>query len=131
VVNALNRRIAAFSGTSVAQGEPLQLLCYRPGAEYRAHVDALPSEPNQRILTVLVYLSNDYAGGETHFPRAGLSFRGNPGDALIFSNVTGDGRLDPLAIHAGMPVTSGVKWIASRWIRAQAFQFPPPRPILG
>lgn len=33
-VHALNRRIAAASGTDVAQGEPLQVLRYRPGGEY-------------------------------------------------------------------------------------------------
>jgi len=26
---------------------------------------------------------------------------------------------DPAAVHAGLPVTNGVKHVASRWIRAQ------------
>ncbi|MBV8686470.1 MAG: 2OG-Fe(II) oxygenase [Alphaproteobacteria bacterium] len=129
-VNALNRRIAALSGTVIAQGEPLQLLRYRPGGEYRAHMDALPAEPNQRILTVLVYLSDDYEGGETRFPRTGLSFRGRRGDALLFRNVGPYGEPEPLSIHAGLPVTRGVKTIASRWIRAGRFTYPPPRPLL-
>jgi len=131
VVAALNRRIAALSGTGPEQGEPLQLLRYRPGGEYRAHMDALPAEPNQRIVTVLVYLSDDYAGGETLFPRSGLSFRGRTGDALLFRNVTADGEPDPMAIHAGLPVTRGVKLIASRWIRRDRFAYPPPRPLLS
>jgi prolyl 4-hydroxylase len=131
VVNALNRRIAALSGTGLDQGEPLQLLRYRAGGEYRAHLDALPpAEPNQRILTVLVYLSDDYQGGETSFPRTGLSFRGRTGDALLFRNVATDGSPDPLAIHCGLPVTHGEKLIASRWIRERRFAYPPPRPIL-
>lgn len=131
VVNALNRRIAALSGTTLGQGEPLQLLRYRSGGEYRAHMDALPpAEPNQRILTVLVYLSDGYEGGETSFPRTGLSFRGKTGDALLFRNVAADGSPDPLALHAGMPVSRGEKLIASRWIRQRRFTYPPPRPIL-
>jgi len=131
VVAALNRRIAALSGTSPEQGEPLQLLRYRPGGEYRAHMDALPAEPNQRIVTVLIYLSDDYAGGETQFLRTGLSFRGRTGDALLFRNVTPDGEADPMALHAGLPVTRGVKLIASRWIRRERFAYPPPRPLLN
>jgi len=131
VVAALNRRIAALSGTSPEQGEPLQLLRYRPGGEYRAHMDALPAEANQRIVTVLVYLSDDYAGGETRFTRTGLSFRGRTGDALLFRNVTPDGQADPMALHAGLPVTGGVKLIASRWIRHDRFTYPPPRPLLN
>jgi prolyl 4-hydroxylase len=130
VVNAINRRIAAFSATSIAQGEPLQLLRYRPGAEYRAHMDALPAEPNQRIATVLIYLSDGYDGGETQFPRAGLSFKGRTGDALLFRNVTDSGEPDSMAIHAGLPVGRGIKIIASRWIRAQRFTYPPPEPLL-
>lgn len=130
VVNALNRRIAAWSGTRPDQGEPLQLLRYRPGGEYKAHMDALPAEPNQRVLTALVYLSGDYEGGETHFPNAGISFRGGMGAALLFRNAGPDGRPDPLSLHAGLPVTKGAKYLASRWIRAERFTYPPPKPLL-
>ena len=130
VVNALNRRIAAASGTVLAQGEPLQLLRYAPGDEYRAHMDALANEPNQRILTMIVYLSEEFEGGDTHFLRTDLSYKGGTGDALLFRNVSPDGRADPMAEHAGRPVTKGVKLIASRWIRARPFVFPPPRPLL-
>lgn len=129
-VNAINRRIAALSGTAPAQGEPLQLLRYRQGGEYRPHMDALPAEPNQRILTVLVYLSDEYRGGETVFPRTALSFRGRKGDALLFRNADSAGRADPMALHAGRPVTQGVKYLASRWIRAKTFTYPPPKPLL-
>ncbi len=130
VVNAINRRIAALSGTRLDQSEPLQLLRYRPGGEYKPHMDALPGEPNQRIATMLVYLSDDYEGGETSFPHAGLSFRGRTGDALLFRNAGADGRADPLSLHAGLPVASGTKYLASRWIRAGKFTYPPPRPLL-
>lgn len=130
VVNAINRRIAAFSGTTFEQGEPLQLLRYRPGDEYRAHLDGIANEPNQRILTVLIYLSDDYAGGETSFVRTGLDFKGRKGDALLFRNVDDVDRPDPLSLHAGLPVTGGVKLIASRWIRRSRFVYPPPVPLL-
>jgi prolyl 4-hydroxylase len=49
----------------------------------------------------------------------------------MFSNVDADGRPDPLSEHAGLPVTSGTKLIASRWIREEDFAFPPPRPMLN
>ena len=126
VVNAVNRRIAAASRTELAQGEPLQLLHYGPGHQYRAHMDALPAEPNQRILTMICYLNDGYEGGETRFLRTGLSFRGSAGDALLFRNVTSDGRPDPMAEHAGLPVKGGVKLLASRWIRQRTFVAPDP-----
>jgi prolyl 4-hydroxylase len=121
VVNALNRRIAAATGTPYACGEPLHVLRYSPGQEYRPHLDALPGVDNQRRWTALVYLNGGYAGGETIFPELGLSAKGEPGDCLIFRNVLEDGRKDPRTRHAGAPVTGGVKWLATRWIRARPF----------
>jgi len=123
-IHALNRRLAAASGTSVGQGEPLQVLRYRPGGEYKPHFDAIPGFDNQRAMTFLVWLSEDYEGGETVFPTPGLKLKGRPGDGLLFRNTGADGRPDPAAGHAGLPVTRGEKLIASRWIRERAFEMP-------
>lgn len=116
-VHALNRRIASASATDQRQGEPLQILRYRPGQEYKPHTDAIPGLENQRILTMLVYLNDDFEGGETQFIQAGLTIRPRCGEGLLFHNVGPDGELDPSVEHAGRPVTSGVKLLASRWIR--------------
>jgi prolyl 4-hydroxylase len=120
-VNMLNRRIAAATGTAYEAGEPLHVLRYVPGQEYKPHLDALPGVSNQRVLTALVYLNGGYEGGETVFDRIGLSAKGEPGDCLIFSNVQADGSGDQRSRHAGAPVTGGVKWLATRWIRSHAF----------
>jgi prolyl 4-hydroxylase len=126
-VHALNRRFAAASGTDVRQGEPLQILRYREGQQYRPHHDAVPGLDNQRILTLIVYLNDDYEGGETLFTGTGLAVKGARGDGLLFRNALPDGRPDPHAQHAGRPVRGGEKLIASRWIR----QWPPADPEAG
>jgi prolyl 4-hydroxylase len=119
VVTAINRRLAAATGTAVECGEPLYVLRYAPGQEYKPHLDAMPSVDNQREWTVLTYLNDGYTGGETRFDLLGIEFRGEPGDALIFRNVDSAGALDPRLRHAGVPVQSGIKWLATRWIRAK------------
>lgn len=116
-IHALCRRLAAASGTDVRQGEPLQVLRYRPGQEYRPHFDAIDGADNQRTLTFLVYLNDDYAGGETRFETSGLQYKGGRGDGLLFRNADSSGKPDPRSRHAGLPVTSGEKFLASRWIR--------------
>lgn len=121
-VHALNQRLAAASGTSWAQGEPLQVLRYRPGGEYKPHFDAIPGFANQRILTMIVWLNGDYEGGETLFMKPGAKLKGRTGDALLFRNTLPDGRRNPESGHAGLPVTKGEKLIASRWIRARPFE---------
>lgn len=123
-IHAINRRLAAASGTTVEQGETLQVLRYRPGQQYRPHLDAVPGLTNQRSLTLLVYLNDAYDGGETHFTRLPLTHRGRKGDGLLFANTLPDDRPDPMSEHAGLPVQSGTKLIASRWIR----QRPPEGP---
>lgn len=123
-IHALNRRIAAASGTAPEQGEPLQILRYRPGDQYRTHFDAIPGFGNQRTHTMLVWLNDAYEGGETHFPTPSMSLRYPAGDAILFRNVGADGRRDPTAAHAGLPVSAGEKLIASRWIRERAFEPP-------
>lgn len=131
IIAWLNRRIARASGTQAVQGEPLAVLAYGPGGEYRPHSDCLPptaarpedrlAESGQRIKTLLVALSAGFTGGETAFPALNIAWRGQPGDALLFVNVDADNAPSPLARHAGQPVTQGEKWLASRWIRERAF----------
>lgn len=121
VVNRINCRLAEATATAPECGEPLHILRYRHGQEYRPHVDALPGAANQRDWTVLVYLNEDYVGGETVFPELGLSVRGRAGDALVFRNTGADGLGDPRSRHAGLPVTSGTKWLATRWIRRRPY----------
>jgi prolyl 4-hydroxylase len=116
-IHAINRRIAAATGTAYEQGEALQILRYIPGQEYRPHFDFVNGATNQRLWTALVYLNDHYQGGETRFVRTGLEVRGRTGDMLLFWNIQGDGHGDPLAEHAGLPVTSGTKYLATRWIR--------------
>lgn len=131
VLHAINRRIAAATATAWEQGEPVQVIAYGRGDEYRRHSDALPGAANQRTWTVLVWLTEDFTGGETAFPALGRSFRGRIGDALAFRNTDLRGAPDPLAIHAGLPVTSGRKLILSKWIRQAPLDLagPPGRPL--
>ena len=118
VIHAINCRIADATGTKWEQGEPLHILRYEPGQQYRKHFDALPGVRNQRILTCLIYLNDGFEGGATAFGDT-LTVKGGAGDAVIFANTRPDGRADPRTEHAGLPVTTGTKWLATRWIRAR------------
>ena len=120
-IHALCRRLAVASNTHVKQGEPLQVLRYRPGQEYRPHFDAIGDADNQRVLTFLVYLNDDYQGGETEFITTGLKVKGRKGDGLLFRNADLTGAPDHNSQHAGLPVTAGEKYLASRWIRERRF----------
>ena len=53
------------------------------------------------MVTLLLYLNDDYQGGETDFPELNWKFKGRKGDALWFWNVGTDGLLDFRTRHAG------------------------------
>lgn len=126
----LRARIAACVSPTPARFEVTTMLHYAPGEEFAPHFDYFdPSVPaygreivqhGQRIATFLVYLNDDYDGGETEFPRLGLKHRARKGDALLFWNVTENGQPDPMSFHAGRPPTRGEKWIVSQWLRGPA-----------
>ncbi|MEZ5695458.1 MAG: 2OG-Fe(II) oxygenase [Sphingomonadaceae bacterium] len=116
-IHAINRRIASATRTTYEQGEPLQVISYGVGDEFKLHSDAIANCGNQRKLTFLVWLKADFTGGETEFPRLGLSLRGKPGDGIAFTNTDASGQPDPMAWHAGLPVTGGHKLMLSKWIR--------------
>ena len=123
-------RIAAITGVPQAMMEAPRVFLYRPGEEFAPHHDYLdPHDPSvaqeldrngQRIVTFLLYLNDDYDGGETDFPLVQLRHRGAKGDALYFAN-TGEGDApDHQTLHAGLPPTRGSKWLLSQWLRNRA-----------
>lgn len=122
VVQAVNRCIAAATGTEASWGEPLNILKYTPGQQYRPHHDGKSTDNvSVRVLTALIWLNDQFEGGETDFPEINVRVRGGVGDMLVFRNASDAGKIDERMIHAGLPVTQGVKWMASRWIRGEPF----------
>lgn len=130
VLVLVRERIARLAGLPVPGLEPSQVLHYTPGQKFDWHVDFLdPAVPGhrddlarsgQRIATCLIWLNDDYEGGETAFETGDARFRGRKGDAILWANVTPNGAPDPLTRHAGLPPTTGEKWILSQWMRPRA-----------
>ena len=129
VLSLIRERMAAVAQTSTAFFEVTKLLHYLPGEQFELHADflelntpALVQEVEvrgQRAATFLLYLNDGYQGGETDFPRAGFRYRGGCGDALLFSNIDAGGAPDYGTVHAGLPPTTGEKWLLSQWIRTK------------
>ena len=123
----LRGRIGAITRRQDLAMEIPKILHYAPGETFAEHFDYLdPSESSyaaelavrgQRTDTFLIYLNDDFSGGETYFRRIGLSHTGAKGDALLFANVDAAGVPDDDTMHAGLPPTSGEKWVFSQWIR--------------
>ena len=123
----LQARMAAACGIAPEQMEAPAILHYEPGEQITDHFDFVdPRTPHhaeqiakygQRVITFLVYLNDDYAGGETAFPRIGLEHKGRSGEGLFFVNVLPTREPDLRTAHAGRPPARGEKWVVSQFIR--------------
>ena len=122
-------RIGALLGWPVENGEGLQILRYRPGAEYKPHYDYFdPDQPGtpsilkrggQRVGTLVTYLNTPERGGATTFPDVNLEVMPVKGQGVFFSY----DRPHPLTrtLHGGAPVLVGEKWVATKWLRERRF----------
>lgn len=122
--------IAQLTGIPVACQEPLQILRYPPGGEYKPHFDGFNADSptlrcgGNRQSTFILYLNAVQGGGETTFPELGITVFPLPGSGILFSNLNAEGLREPLSLHAGNPVTQGEKWIATQWIRQRDYVAP-------
>ncbi|MEX8492536.1 2OG-Fe(II) oxygenase [Sphaerotilus sp.] len=129
LIERIEQRIAALVRWPVENGEGLQVLHYRPGAEYKPHYDYFdPAQPGsatilqrggQRLGTVVMYLNTPEAGGGTIFPDAHLEVAPIKGHAVFFSYDRA--HPDTRSLHGGAPVIAGEKWVATKWLRERRF----------
>lgn len=67
LIAAFSRRLEVLIKIPLRNGEPLQILRYTVGQEYKLHLDTLPGETNQRTVTAITYMNDGYRGGRNLF----------------------------------------------------------------
>ena len=125
----LQHRMSAACGVSVQNAEGPTILHYAVGEQITNHFDFVNTRmPNyddviahrgERIITFLLYLNDDYGGGETDFPLLGVRHKGVRREGLFFTNALPSGQPDVRMVHAGLPPTHGEKWIVSQFFRSR------------
>ena len=75
---------------------------YFPGESMGLHVDSYENS-NEKRFTILIYLNDDYEGGEIEFPNQNIKFKPKAGSALIFPTQ------EPYA-HKSYDVLDGFKY---------------------
>lgn len=133
VARKIVQKACELSGKPIENCEDLQVVRYKPGTFYRAHHDSccddsqgcreFETQGGQRIGTLLVYLNSEFTDGETHFPDFNdLKLKANPGSAIFFRPMGRDEcKCHPKAKHAGLPPSSGVKYVCNVWVRENKF----------
>lgn len=113
-----------------SQMENITVVKYNIGGEYKNHHDAffdteeyyasIIARGGNRIKTALFYLNDDFTGGETIFPLIETTIKPEKGKLIIWDNMI-NGELYKESLHAGLPVKTGIKYIAVVFIREKDF----------
>lgn len=126
---SFERQVAATTGQRLIHAEPLVILRYQSGEQFKWHCDFISSTHQQaqvelemfgqRVYTAISYLNDDFTGGETEFKFWKRQIKPEQGMVLSFSNINPQGQVDKSSIHRGCPVLSGTKFVATSWYRSQ------------
>jgi prolyl 4-hydroxylase len=132
IVKNLFEKVGSMFNIPVENAEDLQVVRYQPNQYYNEHHDSCCDENEkckefakrggQRRLTVLIYLNDGFEGGLTKFKNLDLQMKAPIGSAIVFYPLALNKNIcHPLALHAGMPVSEGEKWVANLWFRESKF----------
>jgi prolyl 4-hydroxylase len=132
VVSGITKRICKMVNKPFENAEDLQVVKYKPNGMYRPHHDACCDDNEQcneflkrggqRVKTVVIYLTDDFEGGETNFPTLNKKYKPAKNSGILFDPLDTDcTTCHPKALHEGSPVTRGTKMICNVWIRESVF----------
>lgn len=119
LLRAIEQRLASDFDVPVDHFEPWQVARYRAGERFEEHHDSgfFGGDPwGERIISVLIYLSDSPSGGSTYFPALKQRFQPVTGRLLAWPDLLPDGSLDPRMRHVACPARR-VKTILSTWVR--------------
>ncbi|CAH1789269.1 unnamed protein product [Owenia fusiformis] len=120
--HSFGKRVYEATGLMASNGGKFQITSYPEGVGYKTHTDCtLNTEKRDRFATILVYLDDVEEGGETNFPKLGISIKPKKAQALVWTNMDEDGNCDPMSIHEASKVQVGKKYILQRWFYYENF----------
>jgi prolyl 4-hydroxylase len=136
VVGSIIQRVCGITGVPFDRAEKMQVVKYQPNGYYNEHHDACCDDRpeciefqrigGQRVVTMVIYLTDQYEGGATRFINLKKDYKLPKYSGLLFyplekNGENGKKKGHPLALHAGMPVLSGEKYIANVWLREEEY----------
>tara|TARA_R100000988_G_scaffold103473_1_gene82959 strand:+ start:1193 stop:2443 length:1251 start_codon:yes stop_codon:yes gene_type:complete len=123
-VKEIHSKISQYLNLPLEKGESLQGQLYEPGQYFKPHNDFFTGPAynmhcrasGNRTHTLMIYLNDDFEGGETNFPTLKKSVVAEKGKALWWKNMH-EGATVSETLHEGVAVKSGKKYIVTSWWR--------------
>jgi len=124
--NTVKEVINPFYGIEISESEMPQMLSYGIGGHYKPHIDAesLWRTPDgemiwkksiDRDLSIVMFLNDDFEGGDFVFPELKVRVRPEPGMMVCFPS-------NHHYRHGVEPVTKGKRYSIVCWAQVKGFQ---------
>lgn len=124
--NIVHHVINPFYGFKIRDSEMPQLLVYEPGGHYQAHYDAVAKwkcpdgniiwkKSIDRDLSTVLFLNDEFEGGDFVFPDLRVRIRPEPGLLVAFPS-------SQFFAHKVEPVISGTRYTMVNWMTVQGFK---------
>jgi predicted 2-oxoglutarate/Fe(II)-dependent dioxygenase YbiX len=90
---------------------PISISKYTSGASMGRHVDDYGNPKSRPLMSAVLYLNDDYEGGELYFPLQEIKIKPEAGSIIVFPSV------EPF-FHESLPISKGEKYMAPAfWIK--------------
>tara|TARA_B110001469_G_scaffold126768_1_gene145345 strand:+ start:426 stop:1007 length:582 start_codon:yes stop_codon:yes gene_type:complete len=114
--------------------EDLQVVNYKSDQNYNEHWDACIDGEickkdkeimgGYRFATFIIYLNDEFEGGETSFPKKIMKVKPKRGKGVLFFNLNDKlTNVRDNSLHAGLPPKNGEKWMCNKWIRVNSIPY--------
>jgi prolyl 4-hydroxylase len=131
VVLKLAQQSEKLTGIPIKNQENTQVAMYEIGGIFKEHYDScvyddkeycnIKHNAGERRSTLLVYLNDDFTGGETEFVECGIKIKPIAGKGVLFWSTDENEKLIHKSLHKAHPIISGEKWIATKWSHPKEF----------
>jgi len=133
--NPILMKLAKYSekitGITMDNQEDTQVVVYQVGGQFKEHYDSCLHEADycnkinrnagERRATLIVYLNDNFTGGETEFVELNLKIKPETGKGVLFWSTNEKEELLPKSKHKAHILQSGEKWIATKWTHSKKF----------
>lgn len=116
----LKDKFSYINNFSIEHFEKTQIQRYHVGQYVASHMDYFNCGQyvtnNDKMATLIIYLNDNFSGGETTFDFLNIKVKPEKGSALFF-NYDYNTNIKIKSKHGGLPVLEGTKYIITCWIR--------------
>jgi len=134
VIKTIINKVCKLTNSPYENAEHLQVVKYDTNGYYNEHFDSVTgydknsqdflSKGGHRMITMLIYLNDEFTEGATRFPILRKRIKPPKYSGILFYTLDKNlKKCHPKALHAGLPIKSGNKYIANVWIRKNPYPF--------